>query len=127
MILTRLLFSLFHVRKLAVTVREVVEEERERKIKEREEWKQIRDYHETILRKGTLDDINLPRSATHGTIENDVIRTGMLFTPNDSHSQQRSQRVNKTPLSLCVPLGSSGSKAKIQEKKHIRAKKKRKR
>lgn len=43
-------------RKLSLAVREVVMAERERKIREREEWRQIRSYHENIMKKGTFDE-----------------------------------------------------------------------
>ena len=117
---------MFFDRKLAVAVREVVQEERERKIKEREEWKQIRNYHEKILRRGTLDHISLRRSSSHDPGEKDSIRVSMLLTPNDSHSSLRSQRASKGPLSLCAPLNSTGSKPKNKIKKRARLKKKKK-
>lgn len=39
-----------------MAVRDVVRNERDRKIREREEWMQIKTYHESILKKGTLDE-----------------------------------------------------------------------
>jgi hypothetical protein len=39
-----------------VAVRDVVKDERDRKLREREEWLQIKTYHESILKKGTLDE-----------------------------------------------------------------------
>ena len=117
-------YLLYFFRKLAVTVREVVEAERERKIKEREEWKQIQDYHETILRKGTLDDIQLPKSATHNTKRGEAMSAGILFDPGNTHSQSRLHQVKNAPLSLCAPLGSA-SRVKIKEKNRKQGKKKR--
>ncbi|WAR07594.1 hypothetical protein MAR_017552 [Mya arenaria] len=48
--------NVINYRKLSLAVREVVEAERERKNREREEWLQIKTYHESILKKGSLED-----------------------------------------------------------------------
>ncbi|XP_052238543.1 leucine-rich repeat-containing protein 74A-like [Dreissena polymorpha] len=48
--------NVINYRKLSMAVREVVEAERERKIRERKEWLQIKSYHENILNKGKVDE-----------------------------------------------------------------------
>ena len=111
-----------------MAVREVVEEERKRKIKEREEWRQIRTYHEKILRRGTLNNVPIPRSSSLDARqrEKDLITVNALFTPLSSTSSIKSQQASRK-LSLCAPLDATGSRSDFKTKTRTRTKKKRSR
>ena len=110
-----------------MAVREVVEEERKRKIREREEWRQIRTYHEKILRRGTLNNVPIPRSSSLDARqrEKDFITVNALFTPLSSTSSIKSQQVSSRKLSLCAQIDATGSRSEFKTKTRTRTKKKR--
>ncbi|XP_045198369.2 leucine-rich repeat-containing protein 74A-like [Mercenaria mercenaria] len=109
--------NVINYRKLSLAVREVVMAERERKIREREEWLQIKTYHESILKKGTLDEYISHSGSTRLIDPKDSLKMKSFQTiapsgtsRNSTGSKPGSPDSNKVlQLSLCSPLALSKS------------------
>ncbi|XP_060566379.1 leucine-rich repeat-containing protein 74A-like [Ruditapes philippinarum] len=123
--------NVINYRKLSVAVRDVVKDERDRKLREREEWLQIKTYHESILKKGTLDEYMSHSGSTRLIEPVDSLKMKSfqtigpsLASYNSSRSKPGSVSSSKLQLSLCSQLvmskGALGTGKQMQQKKKLK-------